>query len=147
MTRNVKYQKIKKAIRKGKTDLALELLEEYNNMFKQKTEAYLRILEEKNNKEVVEIGQRFLEIVTVESSTHKLTVNAATGRFTLKLSSGASLQVKKEIVDFVKAKIMVNTDLPNVTLRGKIKWNKDCYQWYGQSESKRQKRYFESIED
>lgn len=147
MTRNIKYKMIKESIKKGNTEKALILLDEFNEMFKQKTKMYLTIMEEKNNRECCSVEDRFIEVVETASSSSKLTINPVTGRITLKISNKSSDTVKKELREFINNKVVGLKDLPNVALRGRIKWDKInlCYVWQGESESKLHKIYVKSI--
>ena len=80
-------------------------------------------------------GERFLEILKVDSSHSKLTVNPNTGRVTLKSSVKASDVVFKNHVRL--ATKLLTEELPLVTFRGKIGFYNGIYECLLQSESKK----------
>jgi hypothetical protein len=76
-------------------------------------------------RECCPLEDRVVSITQTENSTHKLTINPVDGRIDLKISSKASAMVVSELMSL--ALQLTNMELPPVTLRGKIKWNK----WHG----------------
>jgi hypothetical protein len=68
--------------------------------------------------------KRNIDIVTVDSSTSKITINPCTGRITVKVSNKSSNQVVSEIMLLVQ-QIYEYEFFQPYTYRGKIKFHKD----------------------
>jgi hypothetical protein len=77
---------------------------------------------ESYGKECCSFDERSVSITQTENSTHKITINPVDGRIDLKISSKASQMVVSELQSLTNQ--LLDMELPPVTLRGKIKWNK-----------------------
>ncbi len=105
--------------------------------------AVLNILEKVDNfQKMMEIGKRvgiehnkrYLEIVDVDSSTSKLTINPCDGRVTLKVSNKCSINVKRNMIAL--AQKLMSENIPPVTMRGRIVFKNNGYETCLLSESK-----------
>lgn len=96
-------------------------------------------------KESKPLSERYLEIIYVESSSSKITVNANTGRVTLKISNKATDNVIKHYHLLVD-KLLI-TELPPITLRGKIEYKENGYQCQLISESGKIKHFIRVEEE
>lgn len=88
---------------------------------------------EVRNKKALPLDQRNIEVLDVESSTSKLTVNPCTGRVTLKVSSKCSPKVKSDLTSLTM--FVSQQELPAVTMRGRIEFKDGLYQVKMLSES------------
>lgn len=82
---------------------------------------------EVQNKVAVPVSERYLEILYVDSSSSKITINPRDGRVTLKISD--KIKSNKIIKDYAKLTdiIMNDSTLPSITMRGKIKYDENKY--------------------
>lgn len=78
----------------------------------------------------------YLEVLVLNTSTPKLTVNKSTGRITLKVSDKSSEHIKGKLIELAE-KVMMRGDLPSVTLRGMIKYHESKFEVQLLSESKK----------
>jgi hypothetical protein len=131
--------KIRKAFDKQDKNLLNKTLEDLLGRF----ESYQAALEVVNKK-CCDISQRYLEVEKTESSVSKLTVNASTGRFTLKVSVKTSEKVESYFREL--AKEIMEEELPPISLRGKIEFYRGGYQTNLTSNSGKFK-HFKRIEE
>ncbi len=94
-----------------------------------------------NNRKNIPIKDRYLEILYVDSSTSKLTINPCDGRVTLKISNKSSEKVKIELIDFANT-IMLYEKFEPITFRGKFYFKNNAYRICMESLSKRFSHYF-----
>ncbi len=135
---NSKYQTIATKVRKAFKSHDKELLNEsLKEMFDQFI-IYQGLIEVKG-KNACPIIQRYLEILIVESSSSKLTINPVDGRCTLKISDKASLNVRTHCIKL--AEELMEVELPPITLRGKIDYHNKGFQCNLLSESKKNKHF------
>jgi hypothetical protein len=133
---NSKYQAIATKVRKAFKSHNKELLNEsLKEMFDQFI-IYQGLIEVKGKKSCP-VSERYLEVLTVESSSSKLTINPTDGRCTLKVSDKASEGVIASCIEL--ARELMKAELPPVTLRGKIKYYKSGYECSLSSESGKNK--------
>ena len=88
------------------------------------------------NRTCVPIEKRKIEVVRVDSSNSKLTINPCDGRITFKCSDKCSDVVLNEMVRLAE-KVRIDNSIPPVTLRGKINFHNGEYKISMQSESKK----------
>lgn len=131
------FKNVRSKVRRGYIEESLELLNQLQEDIMDKFEAYGRVIEVQN-RVCCDISERYLEVCNTDSITTKLTVNGATGRFTLKVNKNCTQKVIDEKILLVR-QLMMKEDLPAITLRGKIDWEKNTnsYVWSGCSESKK----------
>jgi uncharacterized Fe-S cluster-containing protein len=142
MTRSA-YKLIADNIRKAVKSQDKDILANTLLILKDQLESYQRALEIRNKK-CCSLEERYLEILDVDSGTSKITINAVTGRFTLKVGNKSSENVKQQFIKLI-TEIMSEEELPAVTLRGKVEFYSGGYQTSLISESKKFK-YFKRIE-
>lgn len=116
-----KFGRVRRHIIKGNNDEAVTLLNELQAQVVIKIEGMKRSMEVGNRK-CAPLENRIVDIEYVDSATSKLTINASTGRVSLKISDRASENVAEELKDFVSDNYQ--TVLPPLTFRGKIYWSK-----------------------
>jgi uncharacterized Fe-S cluster-containing protein len=143
MTRSA-YKLIADNIRKAVKSQDKDILANTLLILKDQLESYQRALEIRNKK-CCSLEERYLEILDVDSGTSKITINAVTGRFTLKVGNKSSENVKQQFIKLI-TEIMSEEELPAVTLRGKVEFYSGGYQTSLISESKKFK-YFKRIEE
>lgn len=129
-----RFAKVRSNIRKGRGDEAIDLLNALQEDIISHMDAHLRVIEEANKKPCP-MEDRFLQVVPAEGSTHRFTVNAHTGRFTLKLNNIATEIVRSELILF--AKKCMKEEFPAVTMRGKIRWLFGAYRCHMENPSGR----------
>ena len=88
------------------------------------------------------VENRKLKIVPIDSSTSKITINPCDGRVELKVSIKSSEEVKKHYIELVNS-VLNDSDLPPVTLRGKISYQPGRYTVLLSSESGRFSKNYE----
>lgn len=120
---NSRLNRIKKYIRKGRGEEAVELLSEFQEDLLTKQENWKKELADKHS---IPVEERYLEILDSGNSSNKLTINPATGRVTLKFSSKASRTVKEELTEFTK-EIMKKEFPRQNTFRGKFYFKNGYY--------------------
>jgi uncharacterized Fe-S cluster-containing protein len=138
------YKLIADNIRKAVKSQDKDILANTLLILKDQLESYQRALEIRNKK-CCSLEERYLEILDVDSGTSKITINAVTGRFTLKVGNKSSENVKQQFIKLI-TEIMSEEELPAVTLRGKVEFYSGGYQTSLISESKKFK-YFKRIEE
>ncbi|MHA2022918.1 MAG: hypothetical protein ACTSWQ_04585 [Candidatus Thorarchaeota archaeon] len=129
--RTMKFSKefshIRRSIKRGRSDEAIELL---NTLQEQVQENRIGIHKAllKCKAKPVSYSDSYLEVFDDDCATHKLTVNSATGRVTLKVSDRASEHVRThmiKIAEYIRTKII---NFPTITFRGKISFVHGTYQ-------------------
>jgi len=85
------------------------------------------------------MDKRYLEVVPAEGNTIRLTINANTGRFTIKFPEKSSTAVRDYVISAVEWTAENDNTLPPVTLRGAVRWDHagGGYNCFLQSESKK----------
>lgn len=82
----------------------------------------------KNQRLIVDISDRDLDVVTVDSKKSKITINPCTGRVSLKVSKYSSEGVRCELLDLT-LKVIKFEGFDTFTYRGKIGFDRrqSCY--------------------
>ena len=93
------------------------------------------------NRKCLPKEERYLEILNVDSSTSKLTVNPCDGRVSLKISNKSSGKVVTELLDFANM-IMKYEKFEPITFRGKFYFKDNAYRICMECLSKRFSHYF-----
>lgn len=118
-------------------DYVLSVADKY-----EENRAELLLMIESHTKTALPTSQRKMEVVKVDSSTSKLTINPVTGRVIVKLSTRASDAVHNQLISF--AFVVANDDtLPPLTVRGRFLFANGKYRIAMQTESKRFTRWYE----
>lgn len=113
--------KIKQAFKEQDQSLLYEALAEMHTQFM----TYHRLIEI-GNRTTCALVDRYLEILDVDSSSSKLTINPVDGRCTLKVSQKVTEEVKLQYIKL--ARLLMSNELPPITLRGKIKYHNSGYE-------------------
>lgn len=133
------FKRVRKAVTKNMSAHDVDLvLTELESIVKNTMESYIQAIEV-GKKECCVLEDRFVEVVDSTTQNHRLTVNANTGRITLKVGQGASIKVHEDLMEMAQ-QIRRMEDLPPLTLRGKIKWRNDQYEGMLYSDSKKFKQ-------
>jgi hypothetical protein len=130
-----KFAKVRKEIRRGDPEVSIELLNDLQAQIIIKLDGMKRAIEIGNRK-CAPLEDRGLDVEYVDSNSSKLTINANTGRVSLKISNKSSDTVAEELKEF--AVLHHKMLLPPLTFRGRIYWNKgqECYSCVLQSTNK-----------
>jgi hypothetical protein len=139
-----KYQNVATKVRKAFNSGNKNMLESALKQMLEDYEHYHKLVEIKG-KSSCPLAERYLEVIDVESSASKLTLNPVDGRCTLKVSNKASPKVKEQLIKLANKLLL--EDIPPLTVRGQVKYYNGGYECQLLSESRKVKHFIRIEEE